>query len=279
MNRRVILSFVCAAVLAASCAFSADTCREVEIDGAVGKLRGDLYVPQNATVEGKVPAVILCPGLTASRGDSLFNGIASSVQRAGMACVKFDFNGHGESDGKLTDMTVLNEKEDLEKIYEYVRTLDFVDESRIAVLGHSQGGAVAGLFAAEHPELAAMVLCASASISIQNAVRTGEFLYTKFDPENLPDSIPSFGDKYLGKRYFEDLRGVDLTEALAKYNGPACIVNGVWDKLVPVSDSQIYHELMPQSELHILDSLGHSYHQNPGKVIDLCTDFLERTLL
>ena len=255
----------------------AETRRKVEIDGALGKLRGDLRIPQEAIRGEKVPAVIICHGVNASRNEPLLNGVAISAQRLGIASVKFDFNGHGYSDGRFVDMTIVNEKEDLEKIYEYVKSLDFVDPSAIAVLGHSQGGAIAGMFAADHPELGGLIMCASGSLALQLAPSMAGMIFPDLDMRNLPDSFPAFGNRYLGKEYLKALDEVDATGLLAKYKGPCCIVNGTEDELVPVCHSRIYKAIMPQAELHVLEGLHHGFEPDQQQAIDVCADFLKRT--
>lgn len=83
--------------------------------------------------------------------DGLFQALADLLTEKGIAVVRFDFNGHGKSDGSFTDMNVLNEIEDAIAILEYVRKLDFVTE--IYVIGHSQGGVVAGMLAGYYPDV------------------------------------------------------------------------------------------------------------------------------
>ncbi|MDE6007568.1 MAG: hypothetical protein K2G67_08470 [Muribaculaceae bacterium] len=42
--------------------------------------------------------------------------IANDLQSQGIASLRFDFNGHGKSEGEFQNMTVLNEIEDLEDV-------------------------------------------------------------------------------------------------------------------------------------------------------------------
>lgn len=44
-----------------------------------------------------------------------FDTIASDLLSDGIGVVRFDFNGHGKSEGRFQDMTVLNEIEDAKK--------------------------------------------------------------------------------------------------------------------------------------------------------------------
>ena len=84
---------------------------------------------------------IIFHGFTANRNTSLLREIANSLRDENIASVRFDFNGHGDSDGKFENMTVLNEIEDANAILNYVKTDPHV--RNIYLVGHSQGGVVA----------------------------------------------------------------------------------------------------------------------------------------
>ena len=77
--------------------------------------------------------------------------IANSLRDENIASVRFDFNGHGDSDGKFENMTVLNEIEDANAILNYVKTDPHV--RNIYLVGHSQGGVVASMLAGLYPDL------------------------------------------------------------------------------------------------------------------------------
>ncbi|MGN1116403.1 MAG: alpha/beta hydrolase family protein, partial [Candidatus Ornithomonoglobus sp.] len=100
-------------------------------------LRGDLLKPEDAE---KCPVAVIFHGLMSSRGktdESMFYRIAYALLERGIASVRFDFNGHGDSDGEFRDMNVFNEILDAGKIIDYVRSLPFASDIYIA--GHSQG--------------------------------------------------------------------------------------------------------------------------------------------
>ena len=61
---------------------------------------------------------------------------ADKLAQNGIATVKFDFNGHAESEGEFSGMTVPNEIEDAKLVYEYVKSLPFVGD--IALTGWSR---------------------------------------------------------------------------------------------------------------------------------------------
>ena len=62
----------------------------VEIQGAVGKLRGVVTTPDNLNGK-KVPVVILFHGLTADINEKMHTTIAESLAKENIASVRFDF--------------------------------------------------------------------------------------------------------------------------------------------------------------------------------------------
>lgn len=100
-------------------------------------LRGELLLPEKDSYD----IAILMHGFTGNRNGELLTALADALLEKGVASVRFDFNGHGDSDGKLEDMTVLNEIADAKVILDYAKSLEHV--RNIFLFGHSQGGVVA----------------------------------------------------------------------------------------------------------------------------------------
>ena len=118
---------------------------EIKRDGLT--LRGMLHIPND--VSQKVPMVILLHGFCDDRNEINFvhNELSQRLCDAGIASVRFDMNGSGESDGRFEDMTISSEILDAQAMLEYVRSLDFVDTKKIALHGCSLGGCVASMVA------------------------------------------------------------------------------------------------------------------------------------
>ena len=121
--------------------------RYVECESRGLTLRGMLHVPDQRP--GKVPFVILFHGFCDDRNEINFvhTELSRRLCERGIASVRFDFAGSGDSDGRFEDMTVSSEVEDGLAILDYVKSLDFVDQSRIAIHGLSMGGCVASMVA------------------------------------------------------------------------------------------------------------------------------------
>ena len=71
------------------------------IDGANGKLSAVLQYP-DAT---EYPLVVIFHGFTAEKEMPLLKQIADNLEKKNIASIRFDFNGHGQSEGEFQDMT------------------------------------------------------------------------------------------------------------------------------------------------------------------------------
>ena len=174
---------------------------DFQLDGPSGKLACVLQTPSFKKGE-KVPLVILMHGITAQKNDSLMVKLAAKLHEAGLATIRFDFDGHGASEGNFQDMTVPKEIADADVVYVYAMKLPYV--KNISLLGHSQGGVVASILAGElgDDKVKSLVLMAPAAVLKDDALN-GTSLGAKFDPNNIPDSIPIFKGLALGKDYIK----------------------------------------------------------------------------
>ncbi len=244
----------------------------VEIDGAVGKLSAVVFRPALQKGE-KSPLVILMHGFTSGKEDRLITAVASGLQEKGMAYIRFDFNGHGDSEGDFQDMTVANEIEDAGKVYEYARSLDFVGD--IALLGHSQGGVVASMLAGElgAGNISGLVLMAPAAILKDNALK-GEMFDIRFDPVNIPEYVQVF-DRRVGREYIKVAQTLPIYETAARFTGPVCVIHGMSDEVVPYSFGVRYKDGYKNAVLHLIEGENHSFSRKPGEAENIAVDFLQ----
>lgn len=254
------------------------TTDKLTLMGSKGKLAAEIQKPVLSSGE-KVPIAIIMHGFTGNKEGRMLKLIADSLQNHGIASIRFDFNGHGQSEGRFEDMTVPNEIEDAKKVYEYVATLPYVDASRIALVGHSQGGVVSAMNAGElgSPRVAAVALLAPAAVLRDDAIR-GNTMGAKYNPLDPPDSVPLFGGHNLGASYIRTAFTLPIYETAARYTGPATIIHGTGDRVVPYTYGERFHEQWKNSEWHLLEYFDHGFTQNVYRVAELTSEFLTRTL-
>ena len=246
------------------------------IDGSHGKLVGDVKRP--AVQARKVPVVIICHGLTGWRAENHNMAVGDSLLAHGYATVCFDFNGHGESEGKFSDMTIENELEDLHCIYDYVAGLPWVDKKRIAVAGHSQGGFVAGVFAGDmgRKKVKCAVLLAPAACIHVDAVNN-IFFDAPASYEDLADSAFYWG-RWFGKDYFRAAREIKVFERTGAYDGPVLIVQGDADMPNLLRDSRLYPNYIKDCKYVELPGLTHCFPENYALPASLSLEFIREKL-
>ena len=232
--------------------------RYVELNTEKGILRGMLHIP-DTTKEEKFPGVILYHGFSGNRTEPGFMFVRFSRLLAdnGIASVRFDFLGSGESDRSFTDMTISGEVDDASSILDYFRSLDMIDEDRIIILGLSMGGSVAGYLAGSRPsDLKALVLWAPA----------GEFrlLIEKREKQiesgEISGDFMDIGGLLLGQNFVDDARSLNILEKTAGYSGETLIMHGTEDTVVPYAVSQGYLQMFgKKAELVLIDGADHTF--------------------
>ncbi len=251
------------------------TRERVTIDGDHGKLQAVIQKPVLKQGE-QCPMVVFCHGFGGSKDGPLFELITDSLQKHGIASIRFDFNGHGESEGRFQDMTVPNEINDAKKVIEYVRDLRYV--SKIALVGHSQGGVVASMTAGElGDDIAAVALMAPAAVLRDDAIRGSTFgkMYNPLDP---PEYVELWGPQRLGRNYIKTAFSLPIYETAAKYHGPALIIHGNGDRIVPYTYGERFHQQWKGSEYVMQEYFDHGFSQNIYRTTDTVSAFLMRTL-
>ena len=253
------------------------TQERVSIDGAKGKLTGIIQKPVLKQGE-QCPMVVLCHGFGGRKDGPMFELIADSLANHGIASVRFDFNGHGESEGEFQQMTVPNEIEDAKHVIEYVRDLRYV--SKVAIAGHSQGGVVASMTAGElgSEDIAAVALMAPAAVLRDDAIRgTVMGQQQQGDPADPPEYINLWGLK-LGRDYILTAQRLPIYRTAMRYQGPAFILHGTADRLVPYTYGERFNDIWPKSEYVELEGFDHGFAQNIYRATDLVSSWLIRTL-
>ena len=106
---------------------------------------------------GKGPWVVFCGGLKSDMEGTKAIHLEDWARREGRAFLRFDYSGHGESDGAFEDGCIGDWHEDT------VAAIDALTEGPVVVVGSSMGGWQALLLALARPErVAGMVTVAAA---------------------------------------------------------------------------------------------------------------------
>lgn len=219
------------------------------------EIYGKLYRPNNLT--GKQPIIIYSHGLGGNY--EILENFAKALAEKGITGYAFDFRGGGEksqSSGKTTDMTVLTEVDDLTNIISTVKTWDFVDSSKVILLGESQGGAVSALTASEMPnDIAGLITFYPAYAMVDDSK-------AKYPNINeIPDVTRHFGIIDLGRQYFIDAQNLNPYAKIGRYNKPMLLVHGSADNIVNIKYSEQASQVYPKVTYHVIDGAGHGFNE------------------
>ena len=250
-------------VCLASCASAYQVVSTNIVNPSTGKtLRGLLYKPE--THGGRVP-LVLCAHELGSNHRRRWPQYGEALAAEGIAVYTFDFAGGGAknrtdgmpgslSDGETTEMSVMTEVRDLEAVLAEAKPWDFVDTSKIARIGGSQGGAVSVITAARHAyELAGLVL-------LYPALLIRDDLHKKFSrPEDCPPVYSYNGWIDVSPIYVNDMWDYDIYADMPKYTKPVLLLHGDKDDIVPMEYITKAAETYPDAEFHVIDGGFHIF--------------------
>lgn len=127
------------------------------------ELSGTLTLPDTNTI---VPAVILIAGSGPNDRDETIFGhkpflvMADYLTRNGIAVLRYDKRGTGKSTGNYQLATTYDFADDVKLAIEYLKKRKEIDKTKIGLIGHSEGGIIAPMVAADNKDVAFIVLMA-----------------------------------------------------------------------------------------------------------------------
>ena len=139
-------------------------------------LEGTLTLPKTASASRRVPAVVLITGsgqqtrdeeLPGLPGYRPFRQIADTLSRRGIAVLRLDDRGAGYSGRGPTQPTTQDFADDVRAALTWLRTQPQIDGSRLALVGHSEGGIIAPMIAQDDTTVRAIALLAGPAWTIR----------------------------------------------------------------------------------------------------------------
>lgn len=120
--------------------------KTVQIPGDRGDIPATVQMPSGLSRAGEVPVVVLCHGFTGNReGDGHFAPLADDLAQRGIATVRLDFAGCGDSTEPYTEYTLANMAADVNAAITWMQQ-EYGADGPVALVGHSMGGRLASLY-------------------------------------------------------------------------------------------------------------------------------------
>lgn len=235
-------------------------------DGRV--LRGYLNEPSNFNGE----LIVMFHGYTGHKTEhnGHFRTLTRMLDPLGIATLRLDFSGNGESDGEFLDFTFDTLVSDAQVMVDFA--LNYEGVKKVDLLGFSMGGAVAGMMASRYLDKINKVVLWSPAGNIISLIKNRYENYPKDENENGINSCYS-----LSKAMYESLNNYDVFSGLENYKGKVFIIQGNKDLSVPYMIAMKYAVSFPDAFVHLVDGSGHGYDklEHMQELYNKTIDFLK----
>ena len=223
------------------------------------KISGVLHLPDRE----HPPCMIASHGLLSSKDSEKYVALGNRMSEEGMAMLRFDFRGIGESEGNEEDNTITKKLMDLSSALSFIRSRKDLGD-RIGLVGSSLGGFLSLIKASMDKEIGSVVVWAT-PLHLDD-------LGSKEQEEDYP--LPP-------EAFFQDLPRHRLLPIL---NGVSncLVIHGEEDELVPVEQALgIFYQLSSPKEIHVIGGADHRLTEpsHRQRAIDLTVEWFKKYLL
>lgn len=167
----------------------------------------------------------------------IFVKCARALARAGIASLRFDFYGSGESEGEFREVSLQSELADALDAVGFFRRQKGVDPVRLGLVGLSLGGTIAASIAMR-VRARALVLWAA----LAHPVQLRELA------ERTTRAIPGGhgGREYSGhevsSRFLDNIEKVEPLKSIARFRGPTLIIHPEKDEYLSLIHPEDYFQ-------------------------------------
>jgi len=202
---------------------------------------------------------VLCHGFLSGKNSSTNKTLTHILTARGIATFRFDFFGHGESDGPFEQITNTLAVDQAHATIDFVRRKGY---RRIGLMGSSFGGLVATLTAAQRTDLACLALkCPVVDFAEELRLEFGDTEMAKW---KSTDTVPNImgGSERVPLRYafYEDCVRQIAYEPARSITALTVIVQGDKDEHVPLHQSQrLYDALQVKKHLELIPGADHQF--------------------
>lgn len=218
-----------------------ETREAITLENHGEKIFGILHRP---LVSGRVPAVVICPGFAGNKCGKfrIFVTLGKELAKLGIAVLRFDYRGAGDSEGEFRDLTLEGKTSDTIKCLEFLANDPQIDPERLGLLGRSLGGVIAVLTARRYSNIKSLALWAPVFKSdpwqeLWESFKSHHKGNTQHDLlHNLPPNVPNL--EFL-RQFFK----LDLERELEGLKGiPLLHIHGEQDHVVKIEHAKDYEK-------------------------------------
>lgn len=232
------------------------------------KLHAKLDKPEG---KERCPLTIVIHGFTGHMEEPHIVAAAQAMNEAGIATLRVEMYGHGQSEGSFEDHTLYKWVTGALSVVDYARTLDFV--TGLYLCGHSQGGLLAMLVAGMKRDDFKAIILLSPAWMIPDGARRGRLLGCDFNHDHIPEMLEPWGTKLNGN-YIRVAQTIHVEDEIKRYTAPVLIVQGDADGVVPLAYAHRAAELYANAKLLIIPGDTHCFDHHLEIMTGAVRDFI-----
>lgn len=216
------------------------------------QLFGLLHLPTSDPPSHGWPPLLMLHGFMGhAAGDHRLHTVfARHMAARGVAVLRFDFRGYGNSQGDFAAVTPTRQLADIRAAAAYLRAHAATDPERLMVLGHSLGG----------------LLAAQSSPDIQPhrlalwSPALPEYFLRYMPSGRLPTGVQDVQGWPLGRDFLAEILRLNPLNEAAKWGGTAAVFHGDADTECPAAWGERYAEALGiGTPLALVEDAGHTF--------------------
>lgn len=229
-------------------------------------LAGTLHLP---TESDRPPLVLMCHGFNTHKNYCReFVEISRDLCNEGFAVYRFDFRGSGESTRAFQEQTHTTMLEDLEAVVSEFEENDETGDE-IFLIGHSQGGFIAKLFAAENNDrIQGLISWMGRAYDIE------DWWADRYCKEVEKRGFIYANGVKITDEYYQDSKQYSIEESFDNIDIPVQLIYGTHDYTVPLDEGERANENIEDSNLEVIEGLNHNLNQTE-QLLDKTLEFLK----
>ena len=233
----------------------------------------------NPTSSKEKPIIILCHGFSTSKNSHTYVRLQEILNKYQISTFRFDFFGHGESEGKFEDITISEAVDDILNAIKFLKNQGY---TKIGLVSSSFGGIASLMTASKTDDLFILALKSPVSNYEEKeyATKSKEEL-EEWRNRGFRYYVSGDGRKLkLNYTFFEDFKNNNGYEAAKKIKIPTLIVHGDNDESVPIEQSKKTASLIENCKSEIIEGADHRYSKPEDfeKMLDLISKFIIENL-
>ncbi|MBQ4832074.1 alpha/beta fold hydrolase [Pseudoalteromonas sp. MMG010] len=237
------------------------------IPGENHKIPAILTLPQHSKNQ-KLPIVIMLHGTASQKNEvgDLYVKLAQRLAAQGIASVRFDFIGSGESDVDYRKYNLKSAVSDVVSVYQFIKSRSDINNKNVHLVGFSQGGLIAQLSATTTQiPLVSMVTWSSVA---GNGVSSFKAFFDQYYQQAIDNGYAEIKYPWLSqplkfdKSWFEQVAANSSLTDMANYKGKLLAIAAQADKTVPWQNSValIKGAKQAQSSLYVIKNANHIFN-------------------